>query len=244
MDTAVLVDGLRLRDAAALHGDASGLIQDLLFTDWSRVEVMNGAGSSLYGTNAIGGVLNILTDEGGGRTRGSVLAEGGSLGTMRGRAQMAGAAVGNRLQYSGGLAYVNVLSGVDGDDPFTIPACAGALAYRLSGATQLHARVFCRRLLREIELESAASRQLTGQRNYSAPFPLSISAGRERSGQHARREVPERSAEPGRAAAGEAELFVVVSDAGLQPPLRRRAGGRRISAPGSNARFTMGASRP
>ena len=72
-DTAVLVDGLRLRDASATQADASGLIEDLLFTDASRVEVMRGSGSSLYGTNAIGGVINVITGEGGGRTRGSVL---------------------------------------------------------------------------------------------------------------------------------------------------------------------------
>ena len=43
-DTAVLVDGLRLRDASATQADASGLIEDLLFTDASRVEVMSGVG--------------------------------------------------------------------------------------------------------------------------------------------------------------------------------------------------------
>src|SRR5208282_3157853 len=71
-DTAVLVDGLRLRDASATQADASGLIEDLLFTDVNRVEVLSGSGSSLYGTNAIGGVINVITDEGGGRTRGRV----------------------------------------------------------------------------------------------------------------------------------------------------------------------------
>jgi len=104
IDTAVLVDGLRLRDAAVLHGDATGLIEDLLSVNAGRVEVLNGAGSSLYGTSAIGGVVNIVTDDGGGRTRGSVLAEGGSLGTMRGRAQVAGGGLNDRLQYSAGLA--------------------------------------------------------------------------------------------------------------------------------------------
>ena len=59
IDTAVVVDGMRLRDAAILHGDATGLIEDLLFVNASRVEVLNGAGSSLYGTSAIGGVVNI-----------------------------------------------------------------------------------------------------------------------------------------------------------------------------------------
>ncbi len=142
IDTAVLVDGMRLRDAAILHGDATGLIEDLLFVNPSRIEVLNGAGSSLYGTDAIGGVVNIVTDEGGGRTRGSVLAEGGSLGTMRGRAQVAGSGVGNRLQYSAGLAYTDVTRGVDGDDPFRDASVQGNASYRLSNSLLLRARLF------------------------------------------------------------------------------------------------------
>jgi iron complex outermembrane receptor protein len=142
LDTAVVIDGLRLRDAGALHGDASGLIQDLLFTDSSRIEVMNGAASSLYGTNAIGGVVNVLTDEGGGRTRGSLLAEGGSLGTMRGRATLAGALVRDRIQYSAGLAHVDVTSGVDGDDPFRDTSFQGRVSFRLSPSAQLSARLY------------------------------------------------------------------------------------------------------
>ncbi|MDP9114108.1 MAG: TonB-dependent receptor [Acidobacteriota bacterium] len=142
IDTAVIVDGMRLRDAAILHGDATGLIEDLLFVNPSRVEVLNGAGSSLYGTSAVGGVVNIVTDEGGGRTRGSVLTEGGSLGTMRGRAQVAGGAFNERLQYSAGLAYVNVLEGVDGDDPFRDTSAQGSMSYRLTNTTLLRARVF------------------------------------------------------------------------------------------------------
>jgi vitamin B12 transporter len=142
IDTAVVVDGIRLRDAAILHGDATGLIEDLLFVDAGRVEVLNGAGSSLYGTSAIGGVVNIVTDEGGGRTRGSVLTEGGSLGTMRGRAQVAGGAWNDRLQYSAGLAYVNVLEGVDGDDPFRDTSVQGSVSYRLSSTMLLRARLF------------------------------------------------------------------------------------------------------
>ena len=142
IDTAVVVDGMRLRDAAVLHGDATGLIEDLLAVNPSRVEVLNGAGSSLYGTSAIGGVVNIVTDDGGGRTRGSVLAEGGSLGTMRGRAQVAGGALNDRLQYSAGLGYVDVIQGVDGDDPFRDASVQGSLSYRLSSTTLLHARLF------------------------------------------------------------------------------------------------------
>ena len=141
-DTAVLVDGLRLRDAAGIQGDAMSLTQDLLFTDSSRIEVMNGAGSSLYGSNAIGGVVNIVTDQGGGRTRGSVLAEGGSIGTARVRAQVAGSLAQDRLQYSAGLAHVNVSNGVDGNDAFRDSSAQGHLGYRLTNTTLLTARLY------------------------------------------------------------------------------------------------------
>src|SRR5262249_46873068 len=99
-DTAVLVDGIRFRDAAAPQGDASGLLEDLFVTDVSRIEVLRGSGSSLYGSNAVGGVINLVTDEGGGPIRGSVLGEGGGLGMFRTRAQLAGSAKDNRVTYS------------------------------------------------------------------------------------------------------------------------------------------------
>ena len=139
--TALLVDGLRLRDASAIQGDATGLIDDLLFTNADRIEVMNGAGSSLYGTNAIGGVINVLTNEGGGRTRGNVLLEGGSLGTMRGRAQVAGGALADRIQYSAGAVESYVTSGVGGDTPFRDASAQGRITFHLAPSTRLTARL-------------------------------------------------------------------------------------------------------
>jgi len=141
-DTAVLVDGLRIRDASATQADASGLIEDLLFTDASRVEVMRGSGSSLYGTNAIGGVINVITDEGGGRTRGSLLLEGGSLGAFRARAQLAGGLDHDRIQYSLGLAQLYVANGVGGGAPFRDTSAQGRFTFHLSPAVRLIARLY------------------------------------------------------------------------------------------------------
>jgi vitamin B12 transporter len=141
-DTAVLVDGLRLRDASATQADASTLIQDLLFTDANRVEVMSGSGSSLYGTNAIGGVVNVITDDGGGRTRGSVLLEGGSLGTMRGRARIAGETDHGRVQYSLGVTETDVTEGLNGDAPFRDTNAQGRVTIHLAPSVRLIARVY------------------------------------------------------------------------------------------------------
>jgi iron complex outermembrane receptor protein len=141
-DTAVLVDGLRLRDASATQADASGLIEDLLVPDATQVEVMRGSGSSLYGTNAIGGVINVITDQGGGRTRGSVLLEGGSLGMFRGRAQLAGGLRKDKIEYSLALADTNVTSGVGGDAPFRDISTQGRVTFHLSPSIRLTARLF------------------------------------------------------------------------------------------------------
>lgn len=141
-DTALLVDGMRLRDASATQADASGMIEDLLLTDASRIEVMSGAGSSLYGTNAIGGVVNVITDEGGGRTRGSVLIEGGSLGSFRGRARLAGEFLDGRIQYSFGAAQTEVTSGVGGDAPFRDVNVHGGMTFHLSPRVRLTMRIY------------------------------------------------------------------------------------------------------
>lgn len=141
-DTAVLVDGLRLRDASATQGDATGLIEDLLFTDANRVEVMRGSGSSLYGTDAIGGVVNIITDEGGGRLHGSFLAEGGSLGAFRGRSQLAGGFGKDRIEYSFGAAETDVTNGVGGDAPFRETSTQGRITFHLSPSVRLTARLY------------------------------------------------------------------------------------------------------
>ena len=137
-DTAVLIDGLRFRDATT--GEATSFLSDFLVTNIDRLEVLRGSGSSLYGTNAIGSVINIVTDEGGGPTHGNVLLEGGGLGLFRGRAQVAGGT--SRFVYSAGLTHLNVTRGIDSDDATRNTAGQGRILFRLSSITTLSGRLF------------------------------------------------------------------------------------------------------
>ncbi len=141
-DTSITIDGLRFRDAATTQGDASPFIENLMLAGPSRVDVLRGAGSSLYGTNAVGGVVNVVTDPGGGKARGAIQAEGGGLGFARGVARLAGGAWKDRLQYSTGVQHVNVSSGVDGQDPYRNTSVQGYLQARLSPSASLSGRLF------------------------------------------------------------------------------------------------------
>jgi iron complex outermembrane receptor protein len=141
-DTAVLVDGLRLRDASATQADASSFLEDFLVTDTSRIEILRGSGSSLYGTDAIGGVVNVITDQGGGPTHGSIEVEGGGLGLFRGSALVAGGSKNDRVEYSAGLMHLNITEGVGGDAPARISSAQGRVSFRLSPSMQLVARFY------------------------------------------------------------------------------------------------------
>ncbi|MBC8165569.1 MAG: TonB-dependent receptor plug domain-containing protein, partial [Bryobacteraceae bacterium] len=140
-DTSFLVDGFRFRDAASPQGDATAFISDLLLANTDRVEVLRGSGSSLYGTHATGGVVNIITDQGGGALRGDISVEGGGLGLFRGTARMSGGAFQDRLRFAGGFTHLNVTRGVDGDDRARNTTGHGFMLWQLSPATTLSGRV-------------------------------------------------------------------------------------------------------
>src|SRR5215510_2967296 len=63
-DTALLLDGLRVRDAGDINGSAVSLVSDLVPVAVDRVEILRGSGSSIYGTHAIGGVVNMIPEIG------------------------------------------------------------------------------------------------------------------------------------------------------------------------------------
>jgi vitamin B12 transporter len=78
----VLVDGIRINDPSTPDGEP--ILGDLLVNDIQRIEVLRGPQSTLYGSDAIGGVVNVLTQRGAGSAFAPRLdAQGGTYGTSQ-----------------------------------------------------------------------------------------------------------------------------------------------------------------
>jgi vitamin B12 transporter len=140
-DTAILIDGQRFRDAGSITGDASPFISDLTETSVRKVEVLRGSGSSLYGTNAIGGVINIQTDDFVNGLHGNFLAEGGSLGLVRGRAGLSGG-YHNKAFFNVALSHTNYSDGIDGNDAGRNTSGKVGFRYKFNDKLQLTSRFY------------------------------------------------------------------------------------------------------
>ena len=77
--TTVLIDGVKLNDPSSTGGGYN--FGNLLTNDIARIEVLRGPQSTLWGSQAIGGVVNIVTPEPQGPLSASLASEGGSRDT-------------------------------------------------------------------------------------------------------------------------------------------------------------------
>jgi vitamin B12 transporter len=86
--TKVLLDGIDIADPSTPGGAAD--ISKLLAGDLARVEVLRGPQGALYGSDAIGGVINIITKSGNGPMKITADMEGGSFDTFNQRGSVSG----------------------------------------------------------------------------------------------------------------------------------------------------------
>lgn len=85
--TLVIIDGVEVNDPSAGSEFDFG---NVLASDIERIEVLRGPQSALYGSDAIGGVINIITKKGSGPATASLSVEGGSFRTGQATANLRG----------------------------------------------------------------------------------------------------------------------------------------------------------
>ena len=101
--TLVLIDGVEANDpfTPARTFDFGALTTDNI----ERIEIIRGPQSTLYGSDAIGGVINIITRKGKGAPTGYASFETGSFGTFREAAGISGSS--GLIDYSIGLSHLD-----------------------------------------------------------------------------------------------------------------------------------------
>ena len=105
--TLVLIDGVEATDPSSPAGAVD--FSNLWLDNIERIEIVRGAQSTLYGSDAIGGVIHITTRRGAGKLHGAGKLEGGSDSTVNQQASVAGST--DRVNYSFGVTHTDT----DGD---------------------------------------------------------------------------------------------------------------------------------
>lgn len=130
--TLVLLDGVKANDPTNTRGGSYDF-STLDLNDISRIEFVRGPASAVYGSDAVGGVINIISRRGGDHLEAGLKAEGGSFDYARIAGHVSGpigAATANL-----GLSYTDngmpvegsSLKGTSLDGSLTLPELAGAV---------------------------------------------------------------------------------------------------------------------
>jgi vitamin B12 transporter len=144
--TVVLIDGVVLNDPSLIGGNFD--FGNLLVGDTSRIEILRGGQSTLYGSQAIGGVINIITTEPERGLGANVQAEGGSLGTALAKGGVGGKfdnwsfRVGATYYATDSVPELDRRYGGAGSDPFHDSVVSGRATYDFTPDVQFDERAY------------------------------------------------------------------------------------------------------
>lgn len=145
-ETLVLIDGVKVNDPS---DTGTGYDFSNLYTgDVSRIEILRGPQSTLYGSEAMGGVVNVITAAATRPLEGDIQAEGGSYGTAYVRGAIGGKEdkfdwrLGAWYDSTDGVSDFDKTFGGTGNDPFHTAGASGRLRYDITSTVQLDERAY------------------------------------------------------------------------------------------------------
>ena len=141
-DTAILIDGIRFRDVSSITGDASAFLSDFTLTSVSRIEVLRGSGSSLYGTNAVGGVIDFQTPRPQTGFHGNISGAFGGFGLGRFRGNTSYGTNDGKFGFNVGVSRTVYTKGIDGEDDARNTNFQSRIEFSPLNNTNISARFF------------------------------------------------------------------------------------------------------
>lgn len=141
-DTAILIDGIRFRDVSAITGDASPFLSDFTLTSVSRIEVLRGSGSSLYGTNAVGGTIDFQTPKPPTGMHGQIGGAFGGYGLKRFRGNFSDATNDGKFGFNLGVSRTLYTKGIDGEGDAHNTNFQSRIEYNPFQNTNISGRIF------------------------------------------------------------------------------------------------------
>lgn len=160
--TLILMDGVELNDP--ISPSRSFDLAHLTLDNVERIEILRGPQSTLYGSDALGGVVNIITKKGQGKPKFSLSSVAGSYGTIISSAGINGST--ERMQYSFGTSYFRSdgfsaastnYEGNEEKDGYRNLTIWGRLGFRLSD--NLDVDLILRTLNTQIDIDNAGGAQ-------------------------------------------------------------------------------------
>lgn len=80
-NTLILIDGIPVNDASEISGEYN--ISAIAIDNIERIEILKGGNSTLYGSDAVAGVINIITKKGNGNLTANLLGTAGSYDSYK-----------------------------------------------------------------------------------------------------------------------------------------------------------------
>ncbi len=160
----VLVDGVRVSSLTT----GGTQIDQLMLDQIERVEIVRGNVSSLYGSGAIGGVIQVFTRQGRGAPRGSVDIGAGGEGTRRLRADYSGEIGATRFSLNisrfdtdgfSSLRSTSSLTANPDRDGYRNESISGGLSHRFAAGHEAGIRVLSSR--GKVEFDNAFADRIT-----------------------------------------------------------------------------------
>jgi vitamin B12 transporter len=119
--TLFLVDGVKVNSPMLGGFNLGNMMTDNL----GRIEVLRGAGGTLYGSEAVGGVVNLMTKKGEGAPHFSISSAGGNISTASELGALSGQS--GLIAYSASLGYLTTAGFHPANDDFSVLTQAGRL---------------------------------------------------------------------------------------------------------------------